>query len=260
MEFKNRKVVHENGNTYYLLTHEDLAVLEMQKIDLEQKIVELANICLDINANESRAIFLRPNDNENKEILNHLESFIINTQDEICIAVAYFTEPKLTNALAKRHQNGYQTRLILNTSDILRVDQVDSQQPIAPGNILRLLKLSNMPQNIWIRSLGCKNSKKYENMHHKFLVTRKQVYFGSLNWTQAAFTKNFEALCYSRNVTLVDDFRAAFENLWEEADEICIVNGNKISKLECSICGSTDGIDMNSAGFYCCDCGNNFTI
>jgi phosphatidylserine/phosphatidylglycerophosphate/cardiolipin synthase-like enzyme len=204
--------------------------------------------------------FLRPGSKENLEILEQIEFNILDDMNELCIAVAYFTEPRLTNALIKRHELGYKTRLILNTSDILRVDKSGSAAGAAPGNILRLLMLNKDPENTWIRSLGRKDNAKYENMHHKFLVSTHYVYFGSLNWTRAALNNNFEVMYVSRDIDIVEEFRFEFNHLWNVSENICVVDGNRITGLQCSNCGKSDWIDVNSAGYYCGMCGESFSL
>jgi phosphatidylserine/phosphatidylglycerophosphate/cardiolipin synthase-like enzyme len=204
--------------------------------------------------------FLRPGAETNSEVLDHIEFNLLDNVRELKIAVAYFNEPRLTRAIARRHKLKYPTRLILNSSDILRADLAGSAARVAPGNILNLLELNRDPENIWIRALGRNNNGKYENMHHKFVVSDSWVYFGSLNWTYSALNNNFEAMCVSKDKDLVENFNLEFEHIWEIAEEICVDENNRITKLRCSNCGSSGWIDMTSAGFYCGTCGSSFDL
>jgi phosphatidylserine/phosphatidylglycerophosphate/cardiolipin synthase-like enzyme len=204
-----------------------------------------------------RTIFLRPG-NANTEALDEILSVINYEDDIILVAVAYFTHPDIATALIERTRMNRRTRLLLNTSDIIRPVGANSEIIISK-ELLKVINSADYRSTLEIRSLGLRARGKYQNMHHKFMVTRNKVIFGSVNWTTAALNNNYECLVTSTEKSIIAEFWNEFIEIWEGAQEL-YTNKGQLRRIICPECEESDGVDFESFGPICTYCGHKFKV
>jgi len=216
---------------------------------------------------KSLAIFLKPNkkgDNDIAKVI--IKEFIEETQTDIFIAVAYFTDVDIADSIIKRTQNEYKTLMILNLADIIRPENNSEKFKVSKAlfNIFQTFKNNWTDMgNLQIKTLGVNLSEnsKYTTFHHKFIVSENNLIFGSLNLTNNAFNNNYENIVSTEDKTLIEQFYNHFIDLWnsKDATELLLKNG-EIRKLSCPKCGHDDYIDFESWGLQCYgeNCGYKF--
>ncbi len=117
--------------------------------------------------------------------------------ESIDIAMYYFTDRNLANAVIDAHNRGVKVRIYL-----------DKDQKEAKYSKSRYLT----KQGITIRY----SSNSYL-MHHKFAVIDNEVVVtGSYNWTASAGERNNENLLVIRDRPLVGRYEQEFDRLWSE--------------------------------------------
>ncbi|MFF2018910.1 phospholipase D-like domain-containing protein [Paenibacillus sp. NPDC058177] len=204
-----------------------------------------------------KTIFLRPG-KANTEALNEILSVIKTETEFISVAVAYFTHPDIATALIERTKENRRTRLLLNTSDIIRPAGSDSEVIISK-ELLKVINFADYQSNLEIKSLGLRAKGKYQNMHHKFMVSRNKVIFGSVNWTSAALNSNYECLVASTDKKIIAEFLDEFNEIWRDAQELYTDKG-QLRRIMCPKCEESDGVDFESFGPVCTYCGHKFKM
>jgi phosphatidylserine/phosphatidylglycerophosphate/cardiolipin synthase-like enzyme len=206
-----------------------------------------------------RTIFLRPGSYSTQDAINEINEMINTTAEDLNIAIAYLTYQPLIKALIERTKLNMKTKLILNTSDLLRPINPLESEIVISKDLIELINISQKYTNLEIKSLGVTTKKKYQNMHHKYVVSEERVIFGSLNWTNAAFNNNYECIYTCQDITVIDDFLSEFYYMWESAQNIHTAFG-KIRGIICPKCESSDGVDFESYGPFCTFCGHKFIV
>ncbi|WP_416151137.1 phospholipase D-like domain-containing protein [Salipaludibacillus sp. HK11] len=204
-----------------------------------------------------KTIFLRPGECNTEATLSEIIKIIKHTDGLLRIAVAYFNHKTLIKELIERTELQKETRLILNTSDLLRPNNPRESALFVSKDLIDLINISQENHLLQIKSLGLNTRINYQNMHHKFVVSERQVIFGSLNWTYAALEKNFELIHICEDRDLAKEFQCEFDNLWETSQDIYTRYG-KIRGIICPECISSDGVDFESYGPFCTICGHRF--
>lgn len=203
-----------------------------------------------------KLIFLRPE--IPNEALEEIITIINRTKGLLRVAVAYFTHPRIAEALIARNNTGYRTRLLINTSDILRPVDIGTEIVVSK-QLLDVIYAAGYESNLVIRSLGLRTKGKYQNMHHKFVVSEEELLFGSVNWTSAALHSNFECLVKTDSMDLIEQFIKEFDVIWNEAQELFTDRG-QLRRIMCPNCEDSDGVDFESFGPVCTYCGHQFRI
>ncbi|NME68090.1 phospholipase D-like domain-containing protein [Flammeovirga aprica] len=132
------------------------------------------------------------------DIRENIVATLSEAKDEILIAVAWFTDPIIYEALEKKVNSGVKLQLII-------ADNEDNKR-------LDFDKLSNIGANI------TKIGRDYGIMHHKFCVIDSKILInGSYNWTVNASKNNNENIMVIReDDQLIEDYKKQFYNLLEE--------------------------------------------
>ncbi|MCD9024958.1 phospholipase D-like domain-containing protein [Cohnella silvisoli] len=203
-----------------------------------------------------KLIFLRPE--IPNEALDEIVSMINRTRGVLRVAVAYFTHPTIAQALISRKINGFSTQLLINTSDILRPIDIGTEIVISK-QLFDVINEANYDSELQIRSLGIRAKGKYQNMHHKFMVSDDELIFGSVNWTYAAIHNNFECLAMTNDKKYINEFISEFEALWVVAQELYTNNG-QLRSIMCPKCQDSEGVDFESYGLICTFCGHEFKL
>jgi phosphatidylserine/phosphatidylglycerophosphate/cardiolipin synthase-like enzyme len=203
-----------------------------------------------------RLVFLRPK-GKNQAAIDEISSIISETQEELNIAIAYFTYKPFSDALLHRKKNNMPTRLIINGADIIRPAGARTSELVVAKPLLEILEQS-YKWDFEVRSLGFQHGK-YQNMHHKFIVSDKTAIWGSVNWTYSALHNNYECMTVSDNQEVILRFRREFEGLWNIAQEVMAHNG-KLRAIMCPNCQESYGVDFESYGPFCRFCNHRFSI
>jgi phosphatidylserine/phosphatidylglycerophosphate/cardiolipin synthase-like enzyme len=206
-----------------------------------------------------RTIFLRPGSYNTQETISEIVNLLNNTTKDIHIAIAYLTSQPLIKALIARTKLNRNTKIILNTSDLIRPVNPLKSEIVISKDLIELINFAQRYPNLEVKSLGMNMKGKYQNMHHKYVVSEKEVIFGSLNWTNAALKNNYECIFISQDQNVVNEFLSEFYLIWEKAQNIHTAIG-KIRGIICPKCESSDGVDFESYGPFCTFCGHNFIV
>jgi len=120
-----------------------------------------------------------------------------SAQESIDIAMCYFTDRHLANAIIDAHKRGVRVRVYLDENQ----------------------KKAKYSKSSYLAKQGL--SIRYSNnpylMHHKFAVIDEElVITGSYNWTAYAGERNNENLLVIRDPPLVTRYEQEFTRLWNE--------------------------------------------
>ncbi len=119
-----------------------------------------------------------------------------NARHSIDVCVFTISDNQLSDELIAAGKRGVGVRII-----------TDDDKQHDSGSDIQLLKEANIP-------LRTDNNEYH--MHHKFAVfDRKILLNGSFNWTRSASTSNAENLLTTDNPTLVVQYLAQFDKLWQ---------------------------------------------
>jgi len=132
-------------------------------------------------------------DNPEKAIIEQLNQ----AKESIDIAMCYFTDRELANAVIEAHNRGVRVRVYL-----------DKDQKEAKYSKSRYLAK---------HGIAIRYSDNPYIMHHKFCVIDNEVVItGSYNWTASAGERNNENLLVIRDPPLANRYEQEFNRLWNE--------------------------------------------
>lgn len=150
----------------------------------------------------------------------HIKSELIQkiaaSSNNILIAVAWFTNRDLFNAILAALDRGVSVSLLLIDDMINRNEY-------------------NLDFNVYINKRGklrFVNTRK-SLMHNKFCVFDSSITItGSYNWTYAAETRNYENIIVTDDRDICKAFQAHFENLWEQESTESTFSQIKLSSCQ----------------------------
>jgi len=121
---------------------------------------------------------------------------IQETNYELYISVAWFTNQKIYETLLSKLEDGIKIELIIRDDHINNsIDALNWKSFIDEGGTLFFYQMTNA-------------------LHHKFCISdHKTILSGSYNWTYQAQYKNKENIILSSNTELIDQFFIEFEKL-----------------------------------------------
>ena len=126
-----------------------------------------------------------------------IRSFLAQAKSTVDICVFTITDDRLTSAVLEAHARGVKIRIITDNDKAADLGS-DADRFLEAGIQLRV---DRTPYH----------------MHHKFaIVDRSLLLNGSYNWTRGAAESNEENFIITDDKTLVSQFAAAFEKLWDE--------------------------------------------
>lgn len=131
--------------------------------------------------------------NIRKQLLSSLNI----AEQEVYIAVAWFTNKDLYQSLLQCLSRGLKVHLVINNDSINNGDNgLDFQAFIDKGGCLYY-------------------ANSYEPIHHKFcIIDKKLLYTGSYNWTYYAENRNYEnILKIEKDISIITAFSQEFEKL-----------------------------------------------
>jgi phosphatidylserine/phosphatidylglycerophosphate/cardiolipin synthase-like enzyme len=151
---------------------------------------------------------------------NGLIGFVLNqAQQEVDMALFVFSEQRLANILAMRHQQGTRIRLLVDPGFAYRPysEVLDLLGITLPDHQCRL-EANNQPWSQPLTTVGIPKLPAGDLLHHKFaVVDRKAVITGSHNWSAAAAEDNDETLLLIQSPQVAAHFRQEFDRLYREA-------------------------------------------
>jgi phosphatidylserine/phosphatidylglycerophosphate/cardiolipin synthase-like enzyme len=146
---------------------------------------------------------------------------------------------------------------LLNSADFLRPAGANETEIVIAQPVIDLLSAADQVL-LEVRTLG-QASGKYQNMHHKFVVTDNGVAFGSVNWTKSALAHNYELFAMSRDAGLISQFRLEFDSLWGVANEMYMGRFG-LRRIMCPVCREDSAVDFESYGPLCTRCSHRFRV
>jgi phosphatidylserine/phosphatidylglycerophosphate/cardiolipin synthase-like enzyme len=119
-------------------------------------------------------------------------------EESIQIAMYYFTDSQLAQALVAANNKGVEVKIYLDSSQI---DGQYSKSRFFLNEGIKNIRISSNP----------------DLMHNKFaIIDSKIVLTGSYNWTASASERNDENLVVLDDEEIVQRYQAYFNTLWEE--------------------------------------------
>ncbi len=175
----------------------------------KNKVIKISLIILSFTitllANEK--IFFMPYDKD--KALSNLTKSIELAKNSIDIAIYSFTHKKISKKLKDASKRGVKIRIIFD-------EELNNEQN----------KYSKLPNLAKIKNINCKLIKgKYQKnrdyfgkMHNKFaIIDEKKVIFGSANFSNSAFSLNYEILYIKDDLTLAKKFKTYFDTIYSKA-------------------------------------------
>ena len=136
-------------------------------------------------------VFFSRVDNPQAAVLQQLNG----AEQTLHIALYYFTDAELADAVVRAHQRGVQTYVYLDKS------QVNHQHAKA-----RYLATQGVPVRI---------SSNSAIMHNKFaIIDGSAIITGSYNWTKSAYQRNDENLLIIHRADVAQRYMQRFADLW----------------------------------------------
>src|ERR1035437_1001154 len=148
-----------------------------------------------------------------------LLSNIIKTKNNIKIAVAWFTNPKLFASLITLFNEGKSVEIILSDDISNFINKnINFQELIDKGIEIRISRFPKL-------------------MHNKFcIIDERLLITGSYNWTKSAELNNHENIIISNELLLVTQFNNQFIELKKNTEQLISISTTKfssyISKIE----------------------------
>ena len=144
-----------------------------------------------LHAEES--FYLMPRDA--KTAISDLANDLKNAKKEILVAIYSFTHKELAQSLKKAAKRGVAVTIIFDE---------ESNKPKSYSRIGDLAKIRSI-RCYTLKGLPNKNKGYYGKMHMKLaIIDGKKVYFGSANWSNSAFSRNYELLYSSDSPALIN--------------------------------------------------------
>jgi phosphatidylserine/phosphatidylglycerophosphate/cardiolipin synthase-like enzyme len=148
---------------------------------------------LALNGNSSEiGIYFSPHGGCESAIIDEVK----NANSEILIAIYYFTDKKIADAVCMAKKKGVKIQVVL-----------DKSQKTSRSSKVSMLMENNIPSRYDTRN-GL--------MHNKFaVIDDRMVITGSFNWTQSAEQKNRENLIIIKSPEVASVYEKEFWKLWE---------------------------------------------
>lgn len=160
------------------------------------KWLEQVNKTLNFNLEQQRitahAYFTPGNACRNKII-----SLCHQAKHSIDVCVFTISDNQLSDALISSHKRGIKVRVV-----------TDDDKQYDSGSDIDVLHSAGIP---------LRTDQTPAHMHHKFAIFDRHILLnGSFNWTSSATNSNQENILTTDNPTLVREYLAEFEKIWEK--------------------------------------------
>lgn len=134
---------------------------------------------------------------DGKAIQDALLKAISNAGSSISVAVAWFTDQQLLDALVAKANAGVEVKLVIADND---TNNLDYEALLASGGQVKRIKGNG-----------------FGIMHNKYAIfDGKEVFHGSYNWTNNAAKNNSESVVSTTDPKLISDFEENYKKLFNE--------------------------------------------
>jgi len=152
--------------------------------------------------NGEESLYLMPRDAESA--VSDLAYDLKNAQKSIQVAIYSFTHRELAKSLKKAAKRGVSVTIIFDE---------ESNKPKSYSRIGDLAKIRSI-RCFTLKGLPNKNKGYFGKMHMKLaIIDGKKVYFGSANWSNSAFSRNYELLYSSESPKIIKSMEAYFREI-----------------------------------------------
>jgi phosphatidylserine/phosphatidylglycerophosphate/cardiolipin synthase-like enzyme len=164
---------------------------------------------------------------------------IDNAAATLDVAMFYFTEDTVAQALLAAHARGVQVRMVLDAGGA--ANKYSKHGQLCAAGIA--VKIEN-----W----GGKSHSKWAVADAATPQTAAVV-FGSMNWTAAGNGQNDENTLYIRNAGLANGFAQEFERQWSDLAATPACTAVAAESAQSSACGSANDCSGSCSSGACCD-------
>ncbi|MGB3298905.1 MAG: phospholipase D-like domain-containing protein [Phormidesmis sp.] len=162
---------------------------------------------------------LSPKNPWNESVNGLISQTLSQSKSSIDLALFVFSEQRIANQLETQSQAGTQLRVLVDPAFVYR--SYSEVLDILGTTLLDQrcqLEADNRPWRSPVKTVGSPLLPPGDKLHHKFaLIDGKTVIVGSHNWSDAANTKNDEALLVIENAAVAAHFDREFERLYRNA-------------------------------------------
>ena len=143
-----------------------------------------------------------------RDAVFHLSNDLKNAQKSIQIAIYSFTHKELAESLKKAARRGVAITIIFDE---------ESNRPKSYSRIGDLAKLRSI-HTYTLKGLPNKNKGYWGKMHMKLaIIDGKKAYLGSANWSNSAFSRNYELLFSTDSQPVIRDAQSYFRDMLKTA-------------------------------------------
>lgn len=166
----------------------------------------LIHFLLFSNLSAVESFFLMPRDAD--IALKTLAHDLQNAKKSIRVAIYSFTHKRLADSLKKAARRGVEVTIIFDQA---------SNSPKGYSRIGDLAKIRSI-RTYTLRGIPNRKKGYYGKMHMKLaLIDGEKAYFGSANWSNSAFSRNYETLYSTESLPLIREAGAYFEEMLQYA-------------------------------------------
>jgi phosphatidylserine/phosphatidylglycerophosphate/cardiolipin synthase-like enzyme len=170
---------------------------------------------------------------------NAVLPLIAGATHSLDIAMFYFTEPSIADALVAAAARGVEVRMVLDAGG-------------AENRYSRHTQLCAAGVPVKIENWGGKAHGKWA-VADVGLPERARVIVGSLNWTAAANEHNDENTLLISSRSVAEQFAAEFERQWQDLPEELICARVQVEGATSSDCNPVDDCSRQCRAGSCCD-------
>lgn len=136
--------------------------------------------------------------------LKKLSADLANAQKSIHVAIYSFTHKTLAKSLKKAAKQGVEITIIFDEA---------SNTPKSYSRIGDLAKIRSI-RTYTLKGIPNKKRGYWGKMHMKLaIIDGKKVYFGSANWSNSAFSRNYELLYSTDSPSIIKEAQIYFDEM-----------------------------------------------
>ena len=146
---------------------------------------------------------------ESRQALTQLLRWIDQAHSSIDVAMYSFTNKRIAKRLKNAAKRGVHVRIILDKEQNLR-DRYSQIKYLAKYRNIDLYTLQGKK---------LREEDHFGKMHIKLaIIDRKRLIFGSANWSNSAFLRNYELIYFIEDYTLAKKSKKIFERMLQNAE------------------------------------------
>jgi phosphatidylserine/phosphatidylglycerophosphate/cardiolipin synthase-like enzyme len=180
--------------------------------------------------------YFSPSDHATK---NAVLPLIDNATVSLEIAMFFFTDAAIADALIAAQARGVQVRMVLDASGAANAS---SKHP----------QLCAAGIEVKIENWGGKSHSKWA-VADASLPDSATVLFGSMNWTASGDQQNDENTLVVRNSAFAAQFHAEFARQWADLAQVPVCTRVGVESAQSSVCGAPNDCSGSCSSGACCD-------